>query len=890
MTDIVAGPVITLEALYGVPAQWFDMTCDVRGLTFQRGRSTGGPTSWMSRVPAGEMVLRLDNSSGRYSRFSGDGELVLGENTTIRLRCEWEGVHYGLFVGYVEGWQERWTDVTDDVELVVVDQLGVLAEQGGELEWVPGRHLQTVRARLEQLLGRAGVRDEMFYSHQGDIQCVSPLVTSSSVLDEVHQTTMSDNGVFFHEPAPILDPVAAELNDLSQWVYLDRRRFATTALALGARVPAVPVPTNQLDWRSVAGPMDRTMGAFERRAQGTVPVFTDACLQESSTSQGYRDIEWSYIAFERPSLVVVSNIAPPVERDSNGVALPPPWQQSPAQVPVSSTRHRIVSFTGLRYATPEQAVSLGGSIAVQLGQPKLEVSRLRLWPHRDLGQFGELLKLRLQDHIITVRNLVHGDRAIQILIDSLVEGINVSLVPRPEWADGNHVAEWDVSLILSPVIADIDDVVPPPPVDPEPPVDPPVVMVLAEFGASIGGGVPTTGIAFGDQLRTSYSTTGDVAEPFYVEAQNVLTGVARRLDYRGRDATAPIAGATAIADRWDGSSLVAGASYLVRVVSANDPEQRTNWTQINWPLPAPTKPTLVDQAVWETAVYKLGVTFTTTAVEWPIVTGVRYQIGLKNNHNDGDLNYAAQPIQQSNIAILQLLNSQPYSIAMRYVSGGTTSAWSAPLKVQMGNPPVVTEGPFEMLANVPWGTRRGRNEQFSANVPLIMPPANGEGDGQWSWTSKTFAIEHAGEADGFVGSLVTEMRVAVGNMNVDGGWQGPFLNIPGFGIYVSYIIHGLAWGGFEEAMISTNIPNPSWAGENAAQGHWKAPIRLGISGYNETTKDGRVGLLAWGGAYAWRDEFTDYVDWSSGYCVMYGGLEVWGRKYTATARQRNRVV
>jgi hypothetical protein len=892
MSDSIdPGPVITLEARYGYPAQWFDMTCDVFGLRFRRGRPSGGPQSWRSVMQAGELIVELDNSSGRYSTFYGDGDLVLGEGTVLRLRCEWKGQHIPLFVGYVEDWKERWTQDVDRVLLTAVDPIGVLAEQGGAFEWVPGAKDQMVRARIEQLLNRAGVRGEPFYSHRGSIYCISPKLKNRTVLDEIYATCLSDFGVFFHEPAPITNPASAT-EPHNNWVYLDRNRFASVVAADGAPVPTVPVGTDAVDWRQVAGPADRVVGAITRRAQGAVPVFTDACLQSGDREHGYRDIEWAYIAYERPSLIGVTNAAPPEERDDAGNLALAPWVQSSAVVPVNSARHKIITLTDLRFTGEQEAQDLAISIATQLGKPKLEVSRLRLWPHSQPGEFDELLKLRLQDHVITVRNLIHGDRGTRIEIDSLVEGFDISLRPRPEWSTGEHFAEWDVSLLLSPVVADIEDVpLPPPTLPPQPPKPPapgepppPPVDVVTLLSEGTGSdGLPATGWIDRDNYRVLFTSTLLTNRVMVGEAVNVLTGTGQQLSWQdnaGGHITRPD-GTQVIADRLNASGLTPGVTYRLRLVDPNLPTRFSNWiTMSPKPLPTPPRPSVIRADSWALVPYQLlpDMTHTPTSIEWPVNPGLNYQIGIKENHNP-DTNYAAQPIQSSNLFVTSLANDTNYSIALRYVQGGTFSPWSEPLRLAMGHPARINVSEFKMLARTVYPDPGVSYKQFfTCDVPYTPGPPAGEGDGQWHYSYMTNDWAYINEPYGFIGTNITELHIRAYNKNIRMEQVGEKLCVPAYGVVTSYIVGGDVWDPEGSGMIPTSVPNPTWGGEYAAQGFWRAPVSLGVCDMNDRTRSGVTGLIPYGEGYRLAGIY------------MSGSVEAWGRVYTPQTRQRHRIV
>lgn len=870
MVTLDPGPQITLEARYGLPAVWVDLTCDVFGIRYQVGRQAGGPQSWFSVVPAGEMVVDLDNASGRYSAFSGSGDLVFGEGTIMRLRCEWQGQHHSLFVGQVEQWREVWTDEVDKVVITCVDPLGVLAEQGGTFEWVPGKAGQTVRARLEQLLNRAGVRGEPFYSDQGDITCIAPKVANQSVLNEIHLTATSDMGVFFHEPAPIVDPADAGAH-VSQWVYIDRRRFASVPIVLGANLPTTPVPTTADDWREVDGPLDRTVGAASRPAQAVVPVYSDACWHPGDTFHGYTDIEWAYVAYERPSLVVVSNAQPIEERDPNGNARPLPWVQYSAQAAVNSLRHRIVQLSDLRFQTQAQANALAAAVAKQLGSPKLEVTSLRLWPHAEPGQFETFLALRQQDHLMTVRNLVHGGVLVRVIVDSLIEGMEVTLIPRPGWAQGDHVAEWDIRLALTPVSSDIEDGTQPPVVDPTPGD----VYVLAEEGQTAGAPALPTGFD-GSNLRLSYSTTGDPTEWVYAELTNIATGSVIRLD-------TPVAaegafdiggGRWAVTRLFPASTLFAGNAYRVRVIEAiATPPDASNYTIVNKPLPTPPTPTIVNQPAWEKATYNYNLTTeTATSIEWPTEPGVRYQVGWKVGHGAGT--YTEEPVQAGNLWSGSFSNDTDYAVAIRYVSGGVTSPWSTPLKLRMGHPQNIIESPLKMLVTS-GDINVGPGADFTATVPLIVPPPNGAGDGQWGHNVITFNPNYAGNINGFIGTLVKEMRVRAENYNPARVTEpfGGFLTIPAYAVVTAEVHNGQ-----RRDDLPTNVPNPTWTGSNFTQGFWKRVVNGYVCDKDALTRNGKFGIRGVGFAN------------TSVPIRIRGQVEVWGQTYTAVARLSNKVI
>jgi hypothetical protein len=902
MTTFDPGPTITLEARYGFPATWVDLTCDVTGLVSKAGRTSGGPTAWQTLVSTGELRVRLNNESGRYSSFSEDGSLALGENTLLRLRCEWGGSHHALWVGYIEAWEERWTQEVDEVEIVAVDPMSLLGEQGGAFAWVPGLNFQTVQARMEQLVGRVGVAGDPFYSQPGFIHCIAPLLDNTPVIDEIHRTALSDHGVFFHEPNALPADLTATNIFPSSWVYLNRLRFDSIVAAPGAPLPSPPYPTDAADWRYVQGVIDRTYTAAVRPAQLVVPVFSDNCVEDQADVEiEYTDIEWSYIAYERPSLVTVANRAPQSERDHEGFELPLPWPEATAQIGVSdATRHKIIQMTDLRFASQAEAQQLAASVVNQLVQPKLEVSKLILWPHRDPRQFDTLLGLRMQDHVIVVRNLQHGMRGTRIEIDCLVEGVQIDLKPRPGWVEGAHHAEWKVTFILSPSLAAVEDIPELPPIDTGP--GPTITYVAYPNGQRPPGAttaVPVTALIADANpailtARLSYDTNrpqdaGTIDRVCILALNTVTLNEACLVATAIHPYEAITGGRYASAITADASSLMRGSTYSMRVVeyAVDGRTYKSNSITLSTPLPAPPKPTLVDAALWQYWTYDPGVTNTPTVISFPLLPGAIAQVGIDNQ---GGLDYQPYPVQSAGMFVASMPNDQMWSFAVRYATGGVVSAWSPPLILATGHPPSIAES-AELLLAANYNLSCGFQQWFVAEVPLIAPPPNGPGDNQWTHDHRTFDINYArnaeGKPGGYVGTIVSKMNVRAENLNHQGFAVGDKLVIEEYNIVSAFMYHStVPFLGFGN-IIPSSWNNPTWKDQVPPNivgvDH---TMNIGVRDQDATTRNGVIGIFPYGDAYSRHPTGYDTI-----YRVrLRGDIELYGRTYTATPRLSNRVV
>jgi len=896
------GPIVTIEALNGIgaSAEWFDMTCDIQAARVRRGRTAGGPQAWMNRINAGELVLTLNNESGRYSQFDPDLNLALiNENTYIRVRANWKNVDYCIGGFYVEQWEENWTAVTDEIVIVCVDALAFMSEQGSEFEWVPGAAGQSIPKRLEQLLTRAGQRGVPFYADADrDVTCISPLLDRTRVLDEIHKTALSGNGVLFHEPISPIPGVDVLAPDDS-YVYLGPSRFESVLAAFGEATPMTADPTTASDWRLVSGPLDRAQSGTSRRAQGEVPVFSDNCILESGTHE-YVDIQWQYIGYERPSTLAVANRRPPTERDAEGNEIPPPWTEAKAQVHSSeATRHKVIEITDLRFSNDNQASYVAQTMMQQLAEPKLEVSRLRLFPHFDERQFDALMVLRMQDHVLTIRNLLHsgqgtaiGPNGRRIEIDSLVEGFEYRLTPDGSDVDGQ--VRWDTTIILSPLVADVLDIE----IAPPKPTDPSVhVYVVSPEGSAAGAGLTATSIDEAARLvylsftsNAQQTPTPDNLRAFAVHSDLVTR---EAVSFTSIDVSGS-AGAWKATGVFSLDRLLEGRQYRLGVYEPKPPNSESNTVILHTPHPVPPKPSIGRQSAWEGGL-PAGATSAPTGIKWAHTQGARYDVGRADSLT-GTL-AIVRSNQSATIHNDDLDLDHDYSYAIRY--SGTTD-WGPRLKIRTGHPAKI-----EIKENVNLGTTpdvpsgtRPPSDVLQMTVPLIKPPGpNSTGDA-WPTTPAItydgrYLVDANGAPGGFIGTKITNMKMHVVKQPPplgDHTLSGENVDDPSRVQLITLYVKGVKPNIFDPAWSWTNvqrIPNPSWQPDPPHDSRKQVPMTVWVTdgvppGSSQTAaqmRDGRMGIVIAGLGFSFPNGDR-----------LAGNVTFFGTTATGTNFERNKVI
>jgi len=863
MTDLEAGPKITLDALYGhgFGQGWLDVSCDVRGLRMRKGRTRGGPESWRARVPAGELNVTLSNDQGKYSVFDAEsGSLALGENTIFRLRCEWKGRHHILYVGRVDTWQEVWTEATDTVQITCFDILATAAEQAGAISWYPGAANERSDRRVENLLGRIGLRSIPFYSEPDHVTCISPeingrLDSSTAVLDEIHRTVLSGIGSFHTEPNPAAEADPLDLSvPVDSFVMLNAGRFNRVAEIDGYDLPVTPLDTSAANPADIAGPEERTSvpgipQPKKRAAQGAVPTFTDDCEWLAEGNAAYRELEWAYLAYQIPSIVVVANKTPPVHRDAQGNESTPWAPATGIGYSSDAVRHKVIQLTDLRFGTNAQARTTAQLAMAILSEPKIEVTKLRLYPHHGAQIFDKLLGLRLQDHVKAVRNLRHGDHGSRIEVEALVEGFEIKLNPSRLWQQ-DGTATWDVFLILSPIVAEIEDL---PTVPPDrPPSTRPPAETITNPAASISGSTVT--------FTFTYSGGGTRPDQGWeIHAQNAVTGTVQSLKVTNE---ANSGGSWTLKAK--GGSLIAGVTYRLMVLDKADTDVRSASVTMKKPLPAPPKPYLTRQSAWE-SMPGAGTEAIPTVLRWLTAgANVSYELGVAKSKT-GTL--VSQGRQSALWRQVTLDLDADYSFAVRFTSGGSISPWSARFTVHTGRPNVIVLSKKKKLANTPSGDWN-EGKYLMAEVPLIKLPAG------WPMRpgitdNRNYFTDAAGNPGGFIGTVVDEMRLYLDKRDYSNVRVGPTLDAPAYGQMITQALRSVAWG---QAHI-TGVANPS-AGK-------RIPITntvFDIAGAGKNVAERRFGIYLHGAGY------------HPGVMFLRGYVEVWGRTATAIAGKASRVI
>lgn len=134
---------------------WADVTCDVRSIDVDRGRS-----SWVEAFKAGTATVVLANPAGRYSTFTPDSIWLQPAGFTtdvpIRVGTVLAGVVDWRFTGTTDGVFDSWPNVVDAVATVTAtDGFKQLARHDGGARVAAGAG-EFTGARINRLATDAG--------------------------------------------------------------------------------------------------------------------------------------------------------------------------------------------------------------------------------------------------------------------------------------------------------------------------------------------------------------------------------------------------------------------------------------------------------------------------------------------------------------------------------------------------------------------------------------------------------------------------------------------------------------------------------------------------------------------------------------------------------------
>lgn len=412
---------------------WEQVQCDLESINANVGRDlTDEP------VETGTATLRLRNVQGKYSDLTNEAS-ALPAGTPIRIRLR-HPTHTGsaagetvIWHGYLYDWSQEWTKSTDTIVVTAVDAISFLAEQGGTLGWKVGSLGDSVYQRLDHLLERVG-QAKLTYFQQGDIEMVNPEVEEQSVIDEVHLTELSDGGHFFAEAT----------HSGVQYVYLNRTRWGSPPPPIRGAIPGSKAQPTMLD-PILAERVLWTGG--DRRGQDVIPLFSDWCT-DAHDGMPYTDLDWKWRAWERPSVVAVSNVLPPDRNvllpDGTIEEVDPPWEEVGALALTKETRHKVAEFTDLRMRRQVEADRLAVFYAEVLTRSNLDVTRLEVIP--DVHGIDNDTRVALWDAVAGQNQLRQGDwvrvqrhlQTHQFIVTARVEGIEWELTPpisggQPIW-------------------------------------------------------------------------------------------------------------------------------------------------------------------------------------------------------------------------------------------------------------------------------------------------------------------------------------------------------------------------------------------------------------------------------------------------------------------------
>lgn len=209
LSEMVLRPVIAISGLRAV-AEWddpalewdtdpllewdedivpgfVDVTCDVQGVETEAGNpDTHG------LFESATAVVQLDNSTGRWARYNGDGSLAgRGPGYGLAIWGHYAaGGDWWIFNGTIT----RWDEIGDIVEVEAFDALAELAQPIGT--YTPGANGQDPGARNLAILTAAGSASIPHSFSAGDVTLTAQ-ATDAAPLEEMQTVTLSDGGALF---------------------------------------------------------------------------------------------------------------------------------------------------------------------------------------------------------------------------------------------------------------------------------------------------------------------------------------------------------------------------------------------------------------------------------------------------------------------------------------------------------------------------------------------------------------------------------------------------------------------------------------------------------------------------------------------------------------------
>jgi hypothetical protein len=169
---------------------WTDATCDVVGLDV-----TYGPPDEHGNIPAGQLGITLDNTSGRWTRYNVDGspgdygaglQLWVWAQTRVGTVTSW-----WVFAGRISRYDER-VDGTVDIE--AFDALADLAQPIGT--FTPGAGGDLPNVRLAAIMTSA-VAPLIRTRFAAGVVHLTAQATDQAPLEEMQTVTASDGGMIY---------------------------------------------------------------------------------------------------------------------------------------------------------------------------------------------------------------------------------------------------------------------------------------------------------------------------------------------------------------------------------------------------------------------------------------------------------------------------------------------------------------------------------------------------------------------------------------------------------------------------------------------------------------------------------------------------------------------